>query len=351
MYERYPVFPSKPLRFCDTLPWPSFFLWCHLFYLCSDLRACTLSQSQASRKGPELGKSFLRWGILAPNLTFGCLAPLGPWFMYGRRFLSLKAALCSPDLAGVVQTVPFVQRTSKHPLATSCERRWRRLVCIRSEGCRGQSARSMHPRSHSPNLGGAALSARYGAEYRALPGAGECLQFPAGAQTGRLDPILRRTPQTRPRPRRPREAGGALRPRRAELCGAASPRARGGTEGQEGRERKPDRPACEELHATGGRPGRPGPGLFVGWSLAASADRPEAAALSWRAEEGCLPRLPARLGPRMRGGDARGQGRALSPGAAAAGRALCPWGPGARQLPGFHLPPAGPHQTPAPRLR
>ncbi|XP_017746511.1 PREDICTED: elastin-like [Rhinopithecus bieti] len=152
--------------------------------------------------------------------------------------------------------------------------------------------------------------------------------------------------------------GRAERKQRGALGCAAPPLlgVGGGTEGPGGRQRKPDRPAGEELHATGGRPGRLGLrlgiglGPFPGGSLAVSADGPEAAALSWQAE-GCLLRPPARRGPRMRGGDARGQGRALSPGAAAAGRALCPWGPGARQLPGFHLPPAGPCQTPAPRPR
>lgn len=150
-----------------------------------------------------------------------------------------------------------------------------------------------------------------------------------------------------------REWRAGRRERGARGCAAPPPlRAGGGTERPGGRERKPDRPAAEQLHATGGRPGQPGLGLvpFLGGSLTASADGPEAAAVSWQAE-GCLPRPPARRGPRMRGGDARGQGRALSPGAAAAGRALCPWGPGARQLPGFHLPPAGPRQTPAPRPR
>lgn len=48
----------------------------------------------------------------------------------------------------------------------------------------------------------------------------------------------------------------------------------------------------------------------------------------------------------MRGAICREPGTRSVSGAAAAGRALCPRGPGARQLPEFHLPPAGPHQTP-----
>lgn len=233
------------------------------------------------------------------------------------------------------------------------EGRWERvLVCVRTEGWAGENGRSA-PRSHSPSLGAAALSARSGAESRAPPGAGErpLVRSQRGSRPHR-DSSPRRAPLTRPRP--PAAAsGGRGAGREARGCAAPPPvGAGGGTERPGGRERKPDRPAAEELHATGGRPGQPGLGLvpFLGGSLTASADGPEAAALSWQAE-GCLPRPPARRGPRMRGGDARGQGRALSPGAAAAGRALCPWGPGARQLPGFHLPPAGPRQTPAPRPR
>lgn len=227
------------------------------------------------------------------------------------------------------------------------------MVCIRSEGCGSESARSARTRSHSPSLGATALTARSGAEFRALLGAGQRPGVPCWRPSwDPRDTTPQRAPLTRPRPGRPRVAGGALGARRAGLCCAASPGAGGGTEGPEGREQKPDRPAGKELHATGGRPGRLGLGFgpFLGGPLAASADGPEAAALSWQAE-GCLPRPPARRGPRMRGGDARGQGRALSPGAAATDRALCPRGPGARELPGFQLPPAGPRQTPAPRPR
>lgn len=196
-------------------------------------------------------------------------------------------------------------------------------------------------------------SSRVGSALRQKPTSARCIRWAPKRGPPRAYPAAR-TPIPAPPPggsewRAEREARGALG------CAAPPPlRAGGGTEGPGGRERKPDRPAGEELHATGGRPGRLGLrlelGTFLGGSLAASADRPAAAALSWQAE-GCLPRPPARRGPRMRGGDARGQGRALSPGAAAAGRALCPWGPGARQLPRFHLPPAGPCQTPAPRPR
>lgn len=228
------------------------------------------------------------------------------------------------------------------------------MVCKRTEGWDGENAHSAPPLT-LPKPG------RSRSERRVLR------RVPRSSRSGRApsvqrwrpsrahrDPSPRRAPLTGPRPPAAasggrgagREARGAVRRHLPSVPGE------GGTERTGGRERKPDRPAAEELHATGGRPGQPGLGLgpFLGGSLTESADGPEAAALSWQAE-GCLPRPPARLGPRMRGGDARGQGRALSPGAAAASRALCPWGPGARQLPGFHLPPAGPRQTPASRPR
>ncbi|XP_075783940.1 synaptotagmin-9 isoform X3 [Pelodiscus sinensis] len=78
---------------------------------------------------------------------------------------------------------------------------------------------------------------------------------------------------------------------------------------------------------------------------AAAAGGAGAGAVGWRASE----RRPC---PRMRGGDAwRPGGRGLSEGAAAAGRALLQRGGGARELPGLHLPPAGPRPAPPQRLR
>lgn len=117
-------------------------------------------------------------------------------------------------------------------------------------------------------------------QYRAPLAAGELSPCSAGAQTGRRDPTLRRAPPTQPRPRRPREAGGALGARRAGLCGTASPRVGGGTEGLERREKNPDPPtgwqraACNRWEAgpaaagaravsrrvPGGERGRPGGG-------------------------------------------------------------------------------------------
>lgn len=133
-------------------------------------------------------------------------------------------------------------------------------------------------RSYSPSLGAAALSAGSGAEPRAPLGAGERPQFPGAPKQGRRDPTLWRAPLTRPRPRQPRVAGGALGAGRTGLCRTASPRAGGGTEGPEGRERDPDRPtswqraACNRWEAgsagagaqavsrrvLGGKRGRPG---------------------------------------------------------------------------------------------
>ena len=100
---------------------------------------------QGGGKGPALGKSFLWRRILTPNPTFGHLALLGPWFMARWCFSSLKPALRSPVLAGVVQIAPFPQRTPKCALDTRGEGRWERLVFIRSEGCGSESARSAHP--------------------------------------------------------------------------------------------------------------------------------------------------------------------------------------------------------------
>lgn len=284
---------------------------------------------------------------LGPKAAIGRLAPLGPWFLPRRRFSISKTRLGSLDLAGVVQVASFAQRTQ--------ERAWDRRGEGRfAPGPSGGVARMPGAHTSSPSLspGAVARSSRSGAEPRASLGAGERPGSSTGALAG--SPTAHPAARTLTRPRPPAAASGGRSARRGAPGCAAPPllRAGGGTDGPGGRERKPERPAGEELHATGGRPGRLGLGLrlFVGGSRAASADGPEAAALSWQAE-GCLLRPPARRGPRMRGGDARGQGRALSPGAAAAGRALCSWGPGARQLPGFHLPPAGPRQTPAPRPR
>lgn len=120
--------------------------------------------------------------------------------------------------------------------------------------------------------------------------------------------------------------------------------------------RKPDRPAGEELHATGGKPDWWGLGLGLGlWPYLGgllawvwTAWRQWLWAGRWRAV--CCAHLPSAVRG-CGGGNAWGQGCTLSPGTAAAGRALCPGGPGAWQLPRFHLPLVGPCQTPALRPR
>lgn len=150
------------------------------------------------------------------------------------------------------------------------EGRWERvLVCVRTEGWAGENGRSA-PRSHSPSLGAAALSARSGAESRAPPGAGErpLVRSQRGSRPHR-DSSPRRAPLTRPRPPAAasggrgagRETRGAVRRRLPSVPGEG----RSGRAGE--RESPTDRLPKSCMQPVGGRASR-------GWGSCRSSAAP-----------------------------------------------------------------------------
>lgn len=155
---------------------------------------------------------------------------------------------------------------------------------------------------------------------------------------GRRDPTPWRAPLTRPAPRRPRGAGGALGERRVGLCGAASPPCRG-RDGGAGRERKKarltgwPRAACNRWEA--------GPAGAGAWARAVSR------------------RVPGGERGRPGGGGSELAGGGLSPAPACRARSedaggRCP-GPGTRSVTRRcscwpSSVPAGPWSTTAARI-
>lgn len=208
MYERCPVFPNPVIPFLGVC-------WKHVgnpqisnqllrtpakiykapgnsqcvsrapFDLSSDLRASTFSQSPRWWKRSSAWEIFPLmanpgpkphiWASSAPRpVVFGQAVlfkfETGPMFS--------RSGGCGP-----VCTFSSTHRTPKRALATRGDGRWKRLACIRSEGCGGESARSAHPLIHSkPGCHRSEREVR--AKSRAPPGAGERPEFPAGAPAG-----------------------------------------------------------------------------------------------------------------------------------------------------------------------
>lgn len=80
-----------------------------------------------------------------------------------QSFSSSKQGLGSPDPAGVIQIVPFTQRTQERAVDAPGERRWEGELGLHQDTGVGWRERPERAPAHTPSLGAAVLRARSGA--------------------------------------------------------------------------------------------------------------------------------------------------------------------------------------------